>query len=512
MARDLQCRQGGTLRSVQIRNDPYAFRVIRVMRVSDSTVPRYYARRLPEPTKRELAKRGAQLLRVFARRVGPLTAQQLFRVTKAPIDTTRLARPLRLAFEEVGGTFVKFGQIIASSPGLFGDELSDEFRSCLDTGPVVAYEDVRRVIEDELGVVLEEVFAHFEETPIGQASIAVVHRATLHDGTDVAVKILRPGIEHLVATDLDLMEPLFGVLVRQTGAQLAGATLQQLDGLRIQIGEELDLRNEARALGHFRALTEKSGLDLIAVPRPFLEFSSRNVLTMEFLDGVAIDDFAMVKELGLDPAPLIDQLIRGFFMMTVRWGTFHGDVHAGNLLLLRDGRIGVIDWGIVGRLDEATHHFFVRMLSAVLGDESAWDDVTQHILQNYGPSVREAMGMNDQQLTAFMRSMIEPILLRPFGEVSFAEMMNVTQVQVAQANGVSFQNRSLRELFRRVRLQRKIHRMAVEGGGLMTDFDRGNFLLGKQLMYFERYGRLYLSDRAILSDRAFLEELLSESN
>jgi predicted unusual protein kinase regulating ubiquinone biosynthesis (AarF/ABC1/UbiB family) len=444
--------------------------------------------------------------------VGPLTARQLFRMTKGPIDTSKLARPLRLAFEEVGGTFVKFGQIIASSPGLFGEELSDEFRSCLDTGPTVAYVEVRRVIEDELGVKLDDIFASFDVTPIGQASIAVVHRATLHDGTVVAVKILRPGIEHLVATDLDLMEPLFEILVRQTGAQIAGATLQQLDGLRIQIGEELDLRNEARALTHFRALTEKSGLDLIAVPRAYPEFSSRNVLTMEFLDGIAIDDFAMVAELGLDPAPLIDQLIRGFFTMTVRWGTFHGDVHAGNLLLLRDGRIGVIDWGIVGRLDEATHRFFVKLLSAVLGDESAWDDVTQHILANYGPSIREAMGMNDDQLSAFMRMMIEPILLRPFGEVSFAEMMTMTQVQVAEANGVSFQNRSLRELVRRLRLQRRIHRLAVEGGGLMTDFDRGNFLLGKQLMYFERYGRLYLSDRAILSDRVFLEALLRETD
>jgi predicted unusual protein kinase regulating ubiquinone biosynthesis (AarF/ABC1/UbiB family) len=306
----------------------------------------------------------------------------------------------------------------------------------------------------------------FDPQPVGRASIAVVHRARLLDGTEVAVKALRPGIEHLVATDLDIMEPLFEVLVRQTGAQIAGATLQQLDGLRIQIGEELDLRNEARALEHFRRLTEESDLDLIAVPRPFPEISTRNVLVMEFLDGVAIDDLSNVADLGLDPAPLIDQLIRGFFTMTVKWGTFHGDVHAGNLLLLRDGRIGVIDWGIVGRLDPDTHRFFIRMLQAVLGDEAAWRDVTDYIIKNYGPAIREAMGMDDDQLAAFMRMMIEPILLKPFGEVSFAEMMNMTQVQVAKANGVNFQNRSWRELLKRLRLQRKIHRMAVEGGGL----------------------------------------------
>ena len=416
-----------------------------------------------------------------------------------------LGAPAASGLRRGGGTFVKFGQIIASSSGLFGEELSEEFRSCLDTGPAVAFEDVRHVIEDELGQRLEDVYAHFDPVPIGRASIAVVHRARLHDGTDVAVKVLRPGIDHLVATDLDLMEPLFEILVRHTGAQLAGATLQQLDGLRIQIGEELDLRNEARALAYFGQLSADVGLDLIAVPVPYPEFSSRNVLTMEFLDGVAIDDLAQVEALGIDPAPLIDQLIRGFFTMTLRWGTFHGDVHAGNLLLLRDGRIGIIDWGIVGRLDPATHRFFAKTVAAVLGDESAWLEVTNYIVDNYGPAIREAMGMDDEQLGQFMRMMIEPILLRPFGEVSFADMMTMTQVQVAKANGVSFQSRSLPELWRRLRLQRKIHRMAVDGGGLMTEFDRGNFLLGKQLMYFERYGRLYLSDRAILNDPAFLE-------
>jgi len=231
---------------------------------------------------------------------------------------------------------------------------------------------------------------------------------------------------------------------------------------------------------------------------------------MEFLDGIPIDDLSMVAELGLDPAPLIDQLIRGFFIMTVRWGTFHGDIHAGNLLLLRDGRVGVIDWGIVGRLDPETHRFFIRLLSAVLGDEAAWDDVTGYLISTYGPAVRDVMGMDDRQLAQFMRAMIEPILLKPFGEISFAEMMNVTQVQVAEANGVSFKSRSLRELWRRLRLQRRIHRLAVEGGGLMSEFDRSNFLLGKQLMYFERYGRMYLSDRAILTDREFLAQLLAE--
>ena len=422
-----------------------------------------------------------------------------------------LAKPLRLAFEDLGGTFIKFGQILASSPGLFGPEISDEFRSCLDTGPEVPLAQVTAIIEDELGCSLSDVFAYFDPDPIGRASIAVVHRATLLDGREVAVKVLRPGIEHLVATDLDLMEPMFELLARWTGAQITGAIFQQLDGFRLQIGEEMDLRNEARAMETFRNLNTELNLDLVAVPEPFPEFSSRSVLTMEFLDGFAVDDLEAVVAHGADPAPLIEQLIRGFFMMTVKYRVFHGDVHAGNLLLLKDGRIGVIDWGIVGRLDDETHWFLCRMLAAVLGEQQAWDDVTAHVVKTYGPAIGEAMGMDDEQLALFIRGMIEPVLLKPFGEVSFAEMMNATQVQVAKAHGVEFSDYSIRSVIKRMRLQRRIHKMATDSGGLMSDFDRGYFLLGKQLMYFERYGKLFLKDSPILADPEFLRALLQEA-
>lgn len=477
----------------------------------DEAVLRYHARRLPTPTKAQLAKRGAVVAAAFAHRFGPVAWAQLRTARDGLLAPELLAAPLRLAFEDVGGTFIKFGQILASSPGIFGEEVSDEFRSCLDTGPVVPFAEVRRRVEEDLGMRLEEAYATFDPTPIGRASIAVVHRATLHDGRQVAVKVLRPNIEHLVATDLDLMEPLFELLARQTGAQLAGAIFQQLDGFRLQIGEEMDLRNEARALAHFGALTAASSLDLIAVPEAYPELSGPNVLTMEYLDGVAIDDFAACERLGIDPAPLIEQLIKGFFLMTVRYRMFHGDVHAGNLLLLKDGRIGVIDWGIVGRLDSETHWFLCRMLAAVLGEEAAWGDVTGHLIRTYGPAIGEAMGMDEVQLSAFMRAMIEPVLLKPFGEVSFAEMMNATQVEVAKAHGVEFQKLTMRALVKRVRLQRRIHKMALDGGGLMSDFDRGYFLLGKQLMYFERYGKLFLADRPILSDPAFIAELLDQA-
>ncbi len=403
---------------------------------------------------------------------------------------------------------MKFGQLVASAPGVFGNELSDEFRSCLDTGPIVPFAEVKRTIEVDLGMPIADAFEEIEPEPIGRASIAVVHRARLADGRMVAVKVLRPQVDQLVAVDLDLIQPLLEMVARHTGDQTAGSLLQMVDGFREQIGEELDLRNEARAMTHFKRLLAEVELPKVAVPEVVAELSGPNVLTMELFDGVPIDNLAAASEYGVDPAPLLEQVVRGFMLTTVRWGAFHGDVHAGNLFLLRDGRIGVLDWGIVGRLDPGTHRFFVRMLEAVLGDESAWDDVAAHLVRTYGSQMRDALGLDDAQLAIFIRGIIEPILVRPFGEVSLAEIITAPQAQLAKARGIEAHDWSARTVLKRLRAQRKLRRAAEAGGGVASGFDRATFLLGKQLMYFERYGKLFLADTPLL-DREFFATVLA---
>jgi len=230
------------------------------------TVPRVFPRRLPEPARRHLLRRGRRIATVSARRFAWTALRQLRHARHGPLPASELGRPLRRTFEDLGGTFMKFGQLVASAPGVFGDELADEFRSCLDTGPAVPLDEVRHTVEADLGMSLDDAFAEFDPVPIGRASIAVVHRARLRDGTAVAVKVLRPGMDRLVATDLDLLQPLLLVVARQTGDQTAGSLLLMFDGFREQIGEELDLRNEARAMGHFRALLAEIDLPSVAVP------------------------------------------------------------------------------------------------------------------------------------------------------------------------------------------------------------------------------------------------------
>ncbi len=481
-------------------------------RTLHEAVPRVHRRRFPSPTRRQLLARAGQIARSGWRRLAPLAVRALvhLRHGRGLLPGSAAARPLRQVCEDLGGTFVKFGQLVASSPGLFGDDVAGEFRALLDTGPPVEFDAVRERVEADLGMALEEAFADLDPRPIGRASIAIVYRGHLHDGREVAVKVLRPGIELAIAADLRVMVPLAELVAKETGEQIAGSVLQLLDGLRQQLGEELDLRNEARALAHFRALLSESHLDRIVVPEPYPAFSGQNVLTMELLHGVAIDDLATAAARGQDPVPLVEQVVRAFFTTTVRWGAFHGDLHAGNMLLLEDGRLGIIDWGIVGRLDRETHRFVLRLLDAALGDQAAWPDITAHLTRVYGRAIQVGLGMSDEALTAFLRGIVEPALTRPFGEVSLAGMLEAPLVQAAKARGASAHERPLRSVLLRLRTNREMRRLADEAGGLMSEFTRGAFLLAKQFMYFERYGKLFLADRPILADREFLTALVEE--
>lgn len=450
-------------------------------------------------------------MRVTTRHMTPFALGQLKEIRHGTLHPSAVAAPLRRTFQDLGGTFTKFGQLIASSHGLFGDAIADEFRSCLDTGPLVPVAEVQQRIEEDLGMDLEEAFVEFDPIPVGQASIAVVHRAVLTDGTEVAVKVLRPGIERLVATDIQLMLPLFELLTRLTGEQIAGSTLQVLDGFQVQIGEELDLRNEARTMARFRELFAERGFDRLVVPKPYPELSGPNVVTMEMLHGVPVDDLASAAERGVDPAPLVEEVLRAFFVTIVRWAAFHGDLHAGNMLLLDDGRLGIVDWGIVGRLDQRTHRFFVRLIQAVLGDEAAWDDVTQFLVDSYGPILQEGMGLRGPALTAFVRGVVEPTLTRPFGEVSLAEVIAAPQAQAARAAGIQAHKLSVGSILGRLRAQRRLQRLAEGTGYVSSDFDRGTFLLGKQLLYFERYGKLVMPEAPLLGDKQFFAEVLAEA-
>lgn len=455
---------------------------------------------LPPRGKLAVLRRFAQAGVLGARHLTPVALARLLRRPASP------ARAARRTLEELGATYVKFGQFAASAPGIVGEAIAEEFRSCLDTGPPAPFDRVRATLESELGCRLEDAFASFEEQPIAAASIAVVHKAALRDGTPVAVKVLRPAIERTVATDLGMLEA-FARFSASLGIDQGYNLVGLVVGLRMQIAEELDLRNEARTMDVFRELYERYGLSLLVVPRVHHDLTARRVLTMELLDGAPLDDLARARTLGVDPAPLVRELLKAWVLTGLRVGAFHADIHAGNLLLLRDGRLGMIDWGIVARMDDDSRHMFRSLCRASIGEEDAWDDIAEMMIRVNGHGLY-ALGLTDQQIHTFARAVFEPVLTHPLRDVSMAELMMNGDDVVRKATGQAPPRRSLIDRWRVMRMNAAGYRTAAANGVFEAPTMRMGFLSMKQLVYLERYGRMYIPEESLLGDADFVRRAL----
>jgi aarF domain-containing kinase len=277
----------------------------------------------------------------------------LHRVFGAGVAAERVSGPVawRRAFEALGPTYVKLGQIIASGDGLFPIRYSEEFRKCLDRVPPFAFEHVESTLEHELGRPHAEVFATIEPTPIAAASIAQVHLATLRGGEEVVVKVQRPGLEPILRADVALMR-LFAKLLAAVVPHLELANpVGIIEDLAVTLAEELDFRREAEHMRAFNATLAKAGNTGVAAPRVKEELTTRRLLTMERFVGVRVDDTEAILASSQDAQSKLLAGIRGWFQTLLLDGFFHGDVHAGNFMLLDDGRVGFLDFGIVGRFD-----------------------------------------------------------------------------------------------------------------------------------------------------------------
>ena len=453
---------------------------------------------LPSPSPTLLARRVAVALSSASRH---LVAER----RAGRLDRLGVARVIRRTFDDLGGTFTKFGQLIASSPGLFGDDVAAEFRGCLDAGPPIPFGHLRRAIRRDLDRPIEECFATIDPEPLAAASLAVVHRATLLDGRTVAVKVLRPGIRTTLATDLATMRPLADFVARQVAVGVAGTLPGLVRGLADQVSEEVDLTNEARSIIWFRELIEAIDARLIRIPEPVDGLCGSQVLTMELIDGVAVDDDEAIAAWGVDPRPALRECLRAWFAGLLCVGAFHGDIHAGNLLICPDGKMGVLDWGIVGRIDAATGQFMRRLLDGALGDETAWLDVSRHIEAIYGTALREAIGLDETGFSVLMRNYFDPLLSSPIGDVDLRTMLLGFGLD---GDGEAERQPGAWGAFNRWRAERRNRRALMDTEAFGGDFDRSTFLLGKQLVYFERYGKRYLPDVPLIDDPDAYRRLL----
>jgi ubiquinone biosynthesis protein len=279
-----------------------------------------------------------------------------------------LPRRLREAFVELGPTFIKVGQVIASSPGLFPPEWTAEFASLRDQVPPFPAELARRTVEEELGRPVDELFASFDDEPIAAASIGQVHGATLPDGRRVVVKVQRPGLDALVRDDLRALLLICELLERIPHTQIASPRALAEDFART-LHEEMDFRLEADNIERMRRVLEAGGLDWCRVPEVHWDLVSRRVLTIERIDGIRFHDVEAMRAAGIDTARLLRMGVQTVVEGVLVHGFFHGDLHAGNIVVLEDGTFVLFDFGIVGRLTESVRARLAQYLIAVVTND-----------------------------------------------------------------------------------------------------------------------------------------------
>lgn len=279
-----------------------------------------------------------------------------------PESRAVLARRLRDAAERLGPSYIKLGQIVSSGRGLFPDELVDEFSSLRDRVAPEPFASVRAVVEADLGRPIGEVFSSFDRRPLAAASIAQVHRATLRTGEEVVVKVQRPTVASRVRADLRVMAWLAPYLVGRIPVAALANPPVLVELFAETITEELDFRLEAESLVDVARTFAKLGQRGYVVPRPHPELVTPRVLVMERLEGFAFDDVVGMRDAGIDTEAVVRTGMIGFLEGAMIHGIFHGDLHGGNLLVLADGRTGLLDFGITGRLTEVERRAFLRLL------------------------------------------------------------------------------------------------------------------------------------------------------
>jgi ubiquinone biosynthesis protein len=306
---------------------------------------------------------------------------------------------VRLALEELGATFVKLGQILSTRPDLLPVEYQSELARLHDDARPVPGDTVRALIEEELGLPPEDLFATFDLTPLAAASIGQAHSATLADGTEVVVKIRRPGVVEQVEEDLEILKNLAVQADRRWPAVAAYDLVALVDEFAWTLRGELDYLREARNAERF-AVDFADDVD-VHIPAVYWATTTSRVLTLERLHGLKVSDMARLDAAGIDRRSLAERATRVTARMIFEHGFFHADPHPGNLFIEPDGRIGLVDFGMVGEIDdELREQLGILLLALGRGDA---DRVTAALL-DLGVAVesvdRRALR---RDVTAFMR-------------------------------------------------------------------------------------------------------------
>ena len=295
-----------------------------------------------------------------------------------------LAERIRQALESLGPTFVKFGQVLSTRPDLIPDELIEELKNLRENVGPFSTEEALAIFEDDLGTSVDEAFAEFEREPFAAGSLAQVHRAVHRDGTQLAVKILRPGIADQIERDLDLMSELASLIQRYIAEARIFDPVGLVNHFARAIRREVNLTREMRTLQEFQRLFQNDAS--LYVPRVFIDYCSVRVLTMEFVDGMRVDDPPALTAQGVNCAGLAKNGARIFMKQAFELGIFHGDPHPGNIRVMRDGSLCLLDYGMIGMLDPDKRDQIIDLLMAIVRRDH---DAAVRVVRKLGQASRD---------------------------------------------------------------------------------------------------------------------------
>lgn len=315
------------------------------------------------------------------------------------IDPMSVGERIRQVIEELGPTYVKIGQLASTRADMIPEDILHELEKLQDNVPAFAFEEVRRIIEEELGSPLEEIFSSFDEKAIAAASIGQVHRAQLRTGEAVAVKVQRPRIKAMIETDLEILLDLATLaehrMERMERLQLREVVEEFAKSLRNELDYTIEGRNAEKIAKQFKNDPK------IHIPSIHWDYTTRTVLTMEFVEGLKLNQFETLERKGYDRKAIAEHLVQALFHQMLIQGFFHADPHPGNIFLLSGGVISFIDFGMVGRLTVDMKNNFASliiammrqstesMMKAVLRIGIIPDDVNLPLLSNDVDELRE---------------------------------------------------------------------------------------------------------------------------
>ena len=386
-------------------------------------------------------------------------------------DRPETPRVLRRTFERLGATYVKLGQFIASSPSLFPEAYVEEFQHCLDRTRPLPWSQIRRALRQELGGRLETGFAWVDPEPLASASIAQVHAGRLVTGEDVVLKVRKPGVQRVIVTDLNLLHLVARIAEKVTPGAAHASLAAVVEEIQASMLEECDFLREAANIEAFRSYLHETGNTAAVAPWVSHELTTSRVLVMERLWGVPLTDPAALAACTDDPEALLVSALDTWFGSLMNCRTFHADLHAGNLLALRDGRVGFIDFGIVGTIRESTWKALFALADGLPRGDFG---VVAAALADMG-ATRE--GVDVPRLAADLRDLFERLELTP---------APVPGPEIAPP-GDDDLNRALMDL------------VAV-GRRHGIRFPREFTLLVKQFLYFDRYIRMLAPDLSLFAD------------